>query len=212
MSKTKLYNLDRVDRDKVKVKIKGIDYEVNEPTLEDFIKIQKLDFVENTDEALEQLAGIIAPKVKLEELTGQMRELFFKLCFKVLSGESGAEKKVDTGGGPAGIEDGVETKINIFFLIGKFMSNFNYKFDEVLKMNWFIFNDLLTAINIIKAGESLNNLRIAENHLKLKSEKTAKKYVNIYNELEKVFKKGVEVDETEKYKNQLADIMKNGRI
>lgn len=119
---------------------------------------------------------------------------------------------MDTGGGPAGIEDGVETKINIFFLIGKFMSNFNYKFDEVLKMNWFIFNDLLTAINIIKAGESLNNLRIAENHLKLKSEKTAKKYVNIYNELEKVFKKGVEIDETEKYKNQLSDIMKNGRI
>lgn len=121
-------------------------------------------------------------------------------------------KKVETGGDTAGVEDGVETKINIFYLIGKFMNNFNYKFEEVLKMNWFIFNDFLNSINIIKAGENLTNLKIAENHLKLKSEKTAKKYVKIYDELHKIFKNGIEIDETEKYKNKLADMMKNGRI
>lgn len=93
MSKTVLYNLDRVDRDKVKVKIKYVDHEINEPTVEDFIKIQKLDFEGNTDKALEELAGILAPTVKLKELTGQMRGLFFNLCFKVLSGECGITKK-----------------------------------------------------------------------------------------------------------------------
>lgn len=93
MSKTVLYNLDRVDRDKAKVKIKYVDYEINEPTVEDLIKIQKLDFIKNTDKALEELASILAPKVKIKELTGQMKGLFYKLCFKVLSGECGVTKK-----------------------------------------------------------------------------------------------------------------------
>ncbi len=88
-----IYNFDKVLRKEMMIKIKGVDHSINEPTVGDYAEISKLDFTKQNNGSLERLAGILAPTVKLEELTGETTSLFYTLCFKALRGEFAEEKK-----------------------------------------------------------------------------------------------------------------------
>ncbi|MGL5051359.1 MAG: hypothetical protein ACRC6E_12160, partial [Fusobacteriaceae bacterium] len=68
-----------------------------------------------------------------------------------------------------------------------FMSYYNYKYDEVLEVNWFLFNDLLKSADVVKAEENFTNLMIADNHLLVES-KDKMKYMKLYKDLENKIK------------------------
>lgn len=65
---------------------------------------------------------------------------------------SGVEKRVSVD------NEDVEVKINIVFLISKFMKEFNYKFKEVLDLNWFIFNDLMDGLKGVEIESDTREL------------------------------------------------------
>lgn len=88
-----VFNFDKVTRKKIEITINGENHKINEPTVGDYSEISKLDFSEENNGSLERLAGILAPTVKLEELTIETRDLFYSLCFKALRGEFAEEKK-----------------------------------------------------------------------------------------------------------------------
>ncbi len=88
-----IYNFNKVTRKKIMIKINGVDHPINEPTVGDYAEISKLDFAEQNNGSLERLASILAPTVKLEELTSETTSLFYTLCFKALRGEFIEEKK-----------------------------------------------------------------------------------------------------------------------
>lgn len=69
------------------------------------------------------------------------------------------------------------------FLISKFMKNYSYKFEEVIIMNWFTFNELLSATDAVVAEDNLKNLMIADNHL-LVNCKDESKFAKLYKDLE----------------------------
>ncbi|MGL5964167.1 MAG: hypothetical protein ACRCZ2_09655 [Fusobacteriaceae bacterium] len=73
------------------------------------------------------------------------------------------------------------------YLIAKFMGIFNYKFDEVKTMNWFTFNDLLSASEAVKAERDMSELMIADNHLLVNSKDT-KQHMKLYKTLEQKIK------------------------
>lgn len=56
------------------------------------------------------------------------------------------------------VEEGVEVKINLMFLVSKFMANYSYKFEEVLKLNWFVFNDLLDCLRGVRIEKETTEL------------------------------------------------------
>lgn len=88
-----LFNFDKIDRNSVEIVLKGKKHKINEPTVGEYAKISKLDFKDGNNDSLYELARIIAPTVDIEELTIETRDLFFVLCFKVISGEYGEEKR-----------------------------------------------------------------------------------------------------------------------
>lgn len=69
------------------------------------------------------------------------------------------------------------------FLVAKFMKEFSCSLQEVLKTNWFVFNDLLLALEVVKAEDNLKQLMIADNHL-LVNCKDESKYMKLYKDLE----------------------------
>lgn len=58
-----------------------------------------------------------------------------------------------------------DTKINIMFLIAKYMKIFGSSYQDTINMNWFTFNELLATMSAINAEEDLRHLLIADNHL-----------------------------------------------
>lgn len=92
-------------------------------------------------------------------------------------------------GGANGVKKEVKTEINIMYLIAKFMKNFNYTYEQTIQTNWFTFNDLLRALEVVTSEEDLRGLMIADNHL-LVNCKDESKYMKFYKELENKIKGG----------------------
>lgn len=82
-----IYNFDKIDRNKECIEIKGVKHYINEPTVNDYCKISKLDFEDTASKPLEALAHILAPTVDLGELTTVTTPLFYSICFKAMRGE-----------------------------------------------------------------------------------------------------------------------------
>ncbi|MGL5716096.1 MAG: hypothetical protein ACRCX2_23975 [Paraclostridium sp.] len=77
------------------------------------------------------------------------------------------------------------------YLIAKFMSSFNYTFEQTLDVNWFTFNDLLVALDVVKAEDDLSKLMIADNHILVNS-KDKNQHMKLYKSLEhKIKENGV---------------------
>lgn len=72
------------------------------------------------------------------------------------------------------------------------MKNFSYRYEEVMEMNWFIFNDLLTSLGIVESDEDFRSLRIADHHLLVNS-KEQKKFKEYYQELTAKMENGIKI-------------------
>ncbi|MGL6101413.1 MAG: hypothetical protein ACRC0G_17575 [Fusobacteriaceae bacterium] len=71
------------------------------------------------------------------------------------------------------------------------MAGFSYRYDEVLETNWFLFNDLLIALDVVKAEMELANLMVADNHL-LVNCRDKNQHMKLYKSLEfKIKENGV---------------------
>ena len=98
-----------------------------------------------------------------------------------------------------GVETGIKVKINLMFLVSKFMANYNYKFDEVLNLNWFIFNDLLDGLRGIRIEKETQELNLFINELVVKKSKEVKdSFDKLMDSKKSEFKKYTEYDTSER--------------
>lgn len=86
-----IYNLDKLEREIFKIKIKGTDYDISEPTVSEFTKIQQIDF--NKDNSHIELFGIMCPDINVDELTKTQLGILIEICFKLIKGD-GAKKSL----------------------------------------------------------------------------------------------------------------------
>ncbi|WP_319372175.1 hypothetical protein [uncultured Ilyobacter sp.] len=85
-----IYDIDKIIREPLKVKMRGEEHEVNEPTLRTFGIIQK-----ELEERLEAdpidgqkwLIKLLVPTIELEEITNSELSILGRICTKVLSGK-----------------------------------------------------------------------------------------------------------------------------
>lgn len=111
---------------------------------------------------------------------------------------------METGGATTG----VDIKINIVFLVGKFMKNFNYKFEEVMDLNWFLFNDLLDSLKGVRIERETQELKLYLSELIIeKSKEKQNSYDNILENKKEQFKKYTEYDTTERDIAEMEAIM-----
>lgn len=98
-----------------------------------------------------------------------------------------------------GAKTGIKTKINLMFLVGKFMNSFNYKFDEVLKLNWFTFNDLLDSLRGVRLERETQELSLFLSEIVIEKSKDKQDvYQSIIEEKKDAFKKYTEYDTSER--------------
>lgn len=74
------------------------------------------------------------------------------------------------------------------------MTKYSYKYKEVLEEEYVVFLRLLDMTEYHKADYILTELKINENHLLLKSKKTADKYKDIFDSCNKKLKEVVRVE------------------
>ncbi|MGL4484794.1 MAG: hypothetical protein ACRCUS_07570 [Anaerovoracaceae bacterium] len=96
---TEIYNLDKVERSKVKARFDNKNYYIKEPTVSDFVKISKLKLEEIEGQL--DLVKVLCPalfkrrwfkKPVIETLTLAQRNLLVELAFQVVSGGKGKIK------------------------------------------------------------------------------------------------------------------------
>lgn len=88
--KTVIFDLDKIERDTFKLKINGKEYNIKEPTVLEFKKIQELDFEEKN--SYEKVIEIMCKDAPVEEMTITQRNKFIEICFKIFKGD-GSKKK-----------------------------------------------------------------------------------------------------------------------
>jgi hypothetical protein len=85
-----IYDIDKIIREPIRVKMKGEIHEVNEPTVKTFGIVQK-ELEERLEadpiEGQKWLIKLLVPSVSLEEVTNSELALLGRICTKVLSGK-----------------------------------------------------------------------------------------------------------------------------
>jgi CYTH domain-containing protein len=85
-----IYDIDKIIREPLRVKMKGETYEVNEPSVKTFGLIQK-ELEErleaNPIEGQKWLIKLLIPDIPLEDITNSELSIIGKICTKVLSGK-----------------------------------------------------------------------------------------------------------------------------
>ena len=114
-------------------------------------------------------------------------------------------KKVESGG----VETGVKIKINLMFLISKFMSNYHYKYNEVLDLNWFTFNDLLEGLRGVRIEQETQKLNLFINELVVEKSKDGKEaFEKLMENKKDQFKSYTEYDTSERDLKEFNDFIK----
>jgi hypothetical protein len=85
-----IYDIDKIIREPLRVKMKGETYVVNEPTVKTFGIVQK-ELEERLEadpiEGQKWLIKLLIPTAPLEEITNSELSILGKICTKVLSGK-----------------------------------------------------------------------------------------------------------------------------
>ena len=85
-----IYDIDKIIREPLKVRMRGEEHEVNEPTLRIFGIIQK-ELEERLEadsiEGQKWLIKLLVPSIQLEEITNSELSILGRICTKVLSGK-----------------------------------------------------------------------------------------------------------------------------
>lgn len=81
------------------------------------------------------------------------------------------------------------------FLLVRFAKFYQYKIEEVLDINTFMFFKMYKYIKIYEAEQDLRMLSITDNHLYLKSQNTINKYDEIYKEKREFLKEVIHIEE-----------------
>lgn len=98
-----------------------------------------------------------------------------------------------------GVETGINVKINLMFLVSKFMASYSYKFDEVLNLNWFVFNDLLDGLRGVRIEKETQKLNLFINELAVEKSKEVKNaFDNLMDSKKTEFKSYTEYDTSER--------------
>lgn len=93
----------------------------------------------------------------------------------------------------------VKLKIDIMYSIAKFMKNFNYKFDEVLNLEWDTFNNLLEPLRVFEEEAHMKQINTA---LEINTVKHSKDFKKAYTSLQEAhsdkIKSFIEFDSVER--------------
>lgn len=85
-----IYDIDKIIREPIIIKINGEAYEVKEPTVKTFGVIQKeLEerLKEDPVKGQKWLIELLVPTIKIEDITNSEMAIIGKICTKVLSGK-----------------------------------------------------------------------------------------------------------------------------
>ena len=172
------------------INIREKEYSINIPTLKEWLIINSIDFT-NFNSLRETAKTIITIMINnfndIDKLSNIELTTIIIECLRILSRKENEEEIENNN------QNEEEISINFDYLLAKYCKYYNTSLEKALNTNVFIFFDLLNAIEIIIAEESLRLSEIFDNHLHLKTKNGNVEYKKVLEKYRDTFKRGVKV-------------------
>lgn len=203
----KFENLNKFIREKEKILIRFKNYEIKEPTVQEWIYINTLNFEQDFRKISKSMIEIMIPDLECDILTNLEMGICINKCLKVLSGNNNKEEQEKNKEEQENNED---ITISFTYLLTKFCRYMHTSLEETLSMNVFIFFELLEGIEVVIAEESLRVAEIFDNHIHLKAKNGHEKYRKTLNKYRDIYQKkgikilqGIDIEGLKSLKNML---------
>lgn len=178
---------------KYSIDIRGEEYPIKIPTLKEWLIINSIDFsdLNKIREIATKVINIMIKKLTLAHIDKLSNIELVQItieCLKILSRKD-SDNEIENN--TSSNEE--EILINFDYLLAKYCKYYNTSLEKTLNTNVFIFFDLLNAIEILIAEESLRLSEIFDNHLNLKVKNGNVEYKKVLEKYRDTFKRGVKV-------------------